>query len=231
MLDLLARDLLAAAPAMLGMHLVRGGRRARIVEAEAYRASDDPASHAYRGITQRTAVMFGPPGLAYVYFSYGAHWMLNVTALLPGSAGAILIRAAEPLEGLDEMFTRRPKARKPQDLLSGPGKLAPAFDITRADNGVDLFAPYRQSPPEALLNRLHAAHQITIGPPPPKDSYLHSLNIISAATITGAIIRSIICRRRAITGTAMRRGDLITRGATSSSINMDRVTSAAAAWR
>jgi DNA-3-methyladenine glycosylase len=149
-LDLLEQDVVAASEAMLGMFLVRGGRRGRIVETEAYRASDDPASHAYRGVTPRNAVMFGPSGLAYVYFSYGAHWMLNIVAQGRGDAAAILVRACEPVEGIDVMWQRRPKARKVEDLLSGPGKLAPAFDITRADNGADLFAAYRTSPPEAL---------------------------------------------------------------------------------
>ena len=150
-LELLETDVVAASRAMLGMALVRGDRRARIVETEAYRAADDPASHAYRGQTTRNAVMFGPAGLAYVYFSYGAHWMLNVVAQARGEAAGILIRACEPLEGVDQMWARRPTARKIEDLLSGPGKLTPAFDITFADYGVDLFAAYRQSPPEGRL--------------------------------------------------------------------------------
>jgi DNA-3-methyladenine glycosylase len=147
---LLESDVVAASKAMLGMYLVRGTRRARIVETEAYRSEDDPASHAYRGVTTRNAVMFGPAGLAYVYFSYGAHWMLNVVSQARGEAAAVLIRACEPTEGVDEMWARRPTAKRVEDLLSGPGKLAPAFDITKADYGVDLFAGYRESPPEAL---------------------------------------------------------------------------------
>ncbi len=136
--DALDRDVLSACEAILGWHLVRGACRARIVEVEAYR-SDDPGSHAFRGMTKRNEVMFGVPGRAYVYFNYGVHWMLNVTAHAEGDAAAILVRAAEPLEGIDVMFARRPRARTHQDLLSGPGKLAAAFAITGSDNGCDLL--------------------------------------------------------------------------------------------
>jgi DNA-3-methyladenine glycosylase len=83
--------------------------------------------------------MYGPSGRAYVYFNYGVHWMLNVTAHPEGDAAAILVRAAVPLEGLDEMRLLRPKALRDEELLSGPGKLAAAFDISGADNGCDLL--------------------------------------------------------------------------------------------
>ncbi len=136
--DILRRDVVAAGRALLGCELVRGPLRARIVETESYRSSDDQASHAYRGRTARNDVMFGPPGHAYVYFSYGCHWMLNVVAHPEGDAAAVLIRAAEPLAGLDDMFARRGVTR-PEDLLSGPGKLCQAFSITRAENGADLL--------------------------------------------------------------------------------------------
>lgn len=132
--------MLHACGALLGSLLVRGERRARIVEVEAYR-SDDPGSHAFRGKTKRNEVMYGPPGRAYVYFNYGVHWMLNVTAHVEGDAAAILVRAAEPLDGMDVMFARRPKSRRPEELLSGPGKLAAAFDITGVDNGSNLLDP------------------------------------------------------------------------------------------
>ncbi len=114
--------------------------RARIVETEAYR-SDEPASHSYRGETPRNRIMYGPPGHAYVYFSYGCHWMLNVVCHEPGDAAAVLIRSAEPIAGLEEMRTRRPKARRDQDLLSGPGKLCAAFGIDARFNGIDLLDP------------------------------------------------------------------------------------------
>lgn len=140
LLGALEGDVIIGARALLGTELVRGPMRARIVEVEAYRTPDDPASHAHRGITPRNAVMFGPAGRAYVYFNYGVHWMLNVTAHGEGDAAAILIRAAVPLEGLEEMRVSRPKARRDQDLLSGPGKLAAAFGLTGAWTGTDLFA-------------------------------------------------------------------------------------------
>jgi DNA-3-methyladenine glycosylase len=138
--------------------------RARIVEVEAYR-SDDPACPAYRGRTPRTEVMYGPPGVAYVYFNYGVHWMLNVVAHPPGDASAILIRAAEPLDGLEIMRANRGVA-KDRDLLSGPGKLAKAFGITGADNGADLFhadpAGIALLPPDAPVRQVVATPRIGI---------------------------------------------------------------------
>lgn len=139
LLSLLEQDVLLAAPALLGCVLIRGQMSARIVEVEAYRGFEDPGSHAYRGQTARNAVMFGPPGLAYVYFTYGMHWMLNVSAFRKGVAGAVLIRAAEPLAGKDLMYERRPLAKRDEDLLSGPAKLTAAFGIGKADNGLNLF--------------------------------------------------------------------------------------------
>lgn len=139
-LELLRCDVVAAAEAMVGMELVKGEMRARIVETEAYRASDDPACHAYRKTTMRNMVMFGPPGKAYVYLNYGMHWMLNVVAHEDQDAAAILIRAAEPLQGISAMRENRPVPRD-EDLLSGPGKLCRAFAIDRDTNGADLFTP------------------------------------------------------------------------------------------
>jgi DNA-3-methyladenine glycosylase len=86
-------------------------------------------------------VMFGEPGHAYVYFSYGVHWMLNVVAHPPLDAAAILVRAAQPLDGLEEMYLRRPRAKRDEDLLSGPGKLCAAFGIGPQHNGVNLLDP------------------------------------------------------------------------------------------
>jgi len=100
-------------------------RRARIIEVEAYLGPADLASHSSKGRTARTQVMFGPPGRAYVYFIYGMHWTFNVTVGTHGEAHAILVRAAEPLDGWDADLT-------------GPAKLARAFDITGADNNTDL---------------------------------------------------------------------------------------------
>lgn len=136
-------DPLALAPALLGKLLIsREGPvelRARVTEVEAYLGSRDPASHAYRGRTPRNAVMFGRSGHLYTYFVYGMHWCANVVAGHPdGDAGAVLLRAAAPVAGLDLMRERRPRARRDADLLSGPAKLAGAFGLDGRHDGVDL---------------------------------------------------------------------------------------------
>jgi DNA-3-methyladenine glycosylase len=129
----LARDLLGR---LLFYRTPEGLLAGRIVETEAYTGPSDPASHAFRGPTSRNAVMFGPAGIAYVYFSYGMHYCLNVTADGPGKPGAVLLRALEPLAGLEVMRARGdhgPDVR----LLSGPGKIGRGFGLTLADNGRD----------------------------------------------------------------------------------------------
>jgi DNA-3-methyladenine glycosylase len=126
--DLLGRILFYRAP--------EGLLAGRIVETEAYTGEADPASHAFRGRTARNAVMFGTAGQAYVYFSYGMHYCLNVTADASGVAGAVLVRALEPLAGIDIM--RRRGDRGPEGrLLSGPGKIGRGFGLTLKDNGRD----------------------------------------------------------------------------------------------
>src|SRR5579872_1105315 len=144
------RDPRLVGPDLLGKILVRrDGRRlltGRIVEVEAYLGTDDAAAHSFIGKTLRNAVLFGPPGYAYVYFIYGNHYCLNVSCLPDGMAGGILFRAAEPLVGLEQMaVSRNVSLQTPRDLrklTSGPGRLAEAFGITRSrDNAKDLTSP------------------------------------------------------------------------------------------
>jgi len=134
-----ARPAVEVARDCLGKILVHGNTAGRIVEVEAYLGVDDRAAHAWRGVTDRTRVMFGPPGHAYVYFIYGMYECLNFVAEPEGMAGCVLIRALEPLAGLAVMRRRRPTARRVEDLASGPGKLTLAMGITRKLNGADLI--------------------------------------------------------------------------------------------
>lgn len=130
----------AVAPRLLGAVIeVADGRRGRIVEVEAYDGATDPASHAFRGPTARNTSMFGPPGRLYVYRSYGLHWCANVVLGEPGRAAAVLVRAVEPLSGIERMREVRAAARRDVDLTNGPGKLCAALGITGDDDGSDLL--------------------------------------------------------------------------------------------
>jgi DNA-3-methyladenine glycosylase len=114
---------------------------ARIVESEAYR-EDDPASHSFRGRTPRNEVMFGPPGHLYVYFTYGMHFCMNVVTDADGVGGAVLLRAAEPLRGVDRMAAAR-GIEDPRRLCSGPARLTQALGIDRSEDGIDVTRPER----------------------------------------------------------------------------------------
>jgi DNA-3-methyladenine glycosylase len=151
-----ARRVHDVAPDLIGVTLLVDGVGGRIVEVEAY-DHEDPAAHGYRGRTERNASMFGPPGHAYVYRSYGIHWCLNFVCEREGSASAVLIRALEPTYGLEVMHKRR--RRDDERLLcAGPGRLCQALGITREHDGLPL-----DRPPFELLPRQEEP-EIAAGP-------------------------------------------------------------------
>jgi DNA-3-methyladenine glycosylase len=186
------RDPRLVAPDLLGKILVRRqGLKlltGRIVEVEAYLGVDDPAAHASIGKTKRNAVLFGPPGYAYVYFIYGNHYCLNVSCLPDGTPGGVLFRAAEPLQGIPEMFKMREIDRSSdlRQLTSGPGRLAAAFGITRdRDNGKD------------LTNSKSDLYVGADGAPPPKVLITKRIGITKAAEMT---LRYIVAGNRFVSG-------------------------------
>ena len=129
LIEVLRTDVVLGAKMLIGWELVRRDRRARIVETEAYRYADDPACHAFGRTVMKNMAMFGEPGRSYVCLCYGVHWMLNVVAHPVGDGSAILLRAAEPLAGWPD----------PHVSLAGPGRLGSAFELSPADNSVDLL--------------------------------------------------------------------------------------------
>jgi DNA-3-methyladenine glycosylase len=137
--EFFARSVHQVAPELIGVTLLVDGVGGRIVEVEAY-DHEDPASHGYRGRTERNASMFGPPGHAYVYRSYGVHWCLNLVCGEEGVASAVLLRALEPKHGLDEMPGRR-GVEDPRLFCSGPGRLCQALGVTREHDGLALDRP------------------------------------------------------------------------------------------
>ncbi len=144
----LSRPVLEVAPRLLGAHLCAGGVTVRLTEVEAYAGEADPGSHAFRGRTPRTEVMFGPAGHAYVYFTYGMHWCTNVVTGVDGEASAVLLRAGEVVDGLDAALARRPGVRE-RDLCRGPARLCKALGIAGEHSGVDLLeeaSPVRLRP-------------------------------------------------------------------------------------
>ena len=145
--DFFDRSVHAVARDLIGCTLLYEGCGGVIVETESYEA-DDPACHAYVGLTERTKVLFGPPGYAYVYLSYGIHSLLNAVAEPEGEAAAVLIRALEPAHGIERMRKRR-GVKSDLDLCSGPGKLTEALGIDLSDNERDLSQePFQITPPE-----------------------------------------------------------------------------------
>ncbi|MEH0826961.1 MULTISPECIES: DNA-3-methyladenine glycosylase [unclassified Micromonospora] len=138
--DLLAGPVVPAARGLLGCRLSAGGVTVRITEVEAYAGTaGDPASHAHRGRTPRNAVMFGPAGHAYVYFTYGMHWCMNVVTGPDGEAAAVLLRAGEVVDGLEAARVRRPAVRRDVDLARGPARLCATLGIDRSAYGLYLL--------------------------------------------------------------------------------------------
>ena len=144
--DVVARDPRLVAPDLLGLVLRHGERAGRIVEVEAYCGAEDPAAHTYRGRTPRNATMYGPAGLLYVYRSYGLHWCANVVCGGEGEGVAVLLRALEPTQGIEEMRAARTAGRPAgagplpdRDLCRGPGRLTQALGIGGGHDGADLL--------------------------------------------------------------------------------------------
>ncbi|MGY1836832.1 DNA-3-methyladenine glycosylase [Blastococcus sp. SYSU DS0510] len=153
------------APSLLGCWVVtdrpEGTVALRLTEVEAYSGSGvDPAAHSHRGPTPRAAIMFGPPGRLYVYFSYGVHWCANVVVGREGEGSAVLLRAGEVVAGEELARARRPVARTPRDLAGGPARLTQALAVGRPDLGTDLLDP--ASP--VRLHRGTAPAEVSAGP-------------------------------------------------------------------
>jgi DNA-3-methyladenine glycosylase len=162
-----ARPVLMVARDCIGKVLVhitpQGETAGRIVEAEAYRGPLDRAAHSARGLTRRTAAMFGPPGYAYVFRLYGSSWAMNLVTTAEGEPHAVLIRALEPLRGLELMAQRRGKPVRSRELTNGPGKLTQAMAITGDDYGRDLCGPELYLENTGLpAGRIGRSHRINV---------------------------------------------------------------------
>ncbi|GAA1917852.1 DNA-3-methyladenine glycosylase [Streptomyces sodiiphilus] len=162
------RPVLEVAPDLLGRTLVRtspeGVIALRLTEVEAYAGEQDPGSHAYRGRTARNAVMFGPPGHAYVYFTYGMWYCLNLVCREEGRASGVLLRAGEVLSGHEQVRPRRTSARRDAELARGPARLATALDVDRALNGTDVCDPAPRAELRVLRGRPVPRSRVSSGP-------------------------------------------------------------------
>ncbi|MBN9102471.1 MULTISPECIES: DNA-3-methyladenine glycosylase [unclassified Pseudonocardia] len=162
----LVHDVLPAAVRLLGCTVESdtpdGTVAVRLVEVEAYRGADDPASHSFRGRTPRNGVMFGPAGHLYVYFVYGMHFCANISCLDDGDAGAVLLRAGKVVSDLPTAHARRPTARRSVDLARGPARLASLLGLGREHNGVDVTSP--ASPVRVLAGPPVDPAQVRSGP-------------------------------------------------------------------
>jgi DNA-3-methyladenine glycosylase len=162
----LTTDVLAAGMRLLGCTVESdtpdGTIAVRLVEVEAYRGVDDPASHGFRGPTPRNGVMFGPAGHLYVYFVYGRHFCANVSCLGDGDAGAVLLRAGEVTSDLPTAHARRPTARRAADLARGPARLAALLGLGRDHNGLDVTSP--ASPVRVLAGPRVDPALVRVGP-------------------------------------------------------------------
>jgi DNA-3-methyladenine glycosylase len=160
----LEQDTVEVAQRLIGCHLIRktaeGTITVQITETEAYKGSDDPASHAFRTVTPRNQLMFGEVGRLYVYFIYGMHFCMNVVAHQPGEVGAVLLRAGKPLEGIELIRLNRPGVAD-RSLLDGPGKLARGLAIDTGLSGYDVL----ENPDSQLgLERMSSTKRIQITP-------------------------------------------------------------------
>ncbi|MGH3660724.1 MAG: DNA-3-methyladenine glycosylase [Micromonosporaceae bacterium] len=154
--ELLVRRAPEIAVRLLGAQVAAGGVTIRLTEVEAYAGDgQDPSSHAHRGPTRRNAAMFGPPGQAYVYFTYGMHWCLNVVCSPPGHASAVLLRAGEVVSGLETARSRRPRSSD-RDLARGPARLTRALAVNRAAGDTSMLDG-------------SGPLELTLGPPAPAD--------------------------------------------------------------
>jgi DNA-3-methyladenine glycosylase len=198
-----ARPAVEVARDLIGCQLVHEVRRARlvgtIVEAEAY-AQDDPGSHSNRGMTPRNEPMFGKPGFAYVYFTYGMHFCMNVVTDAPGRGSAVLLRAVEPVEGIEAMRRNRAGIARDRDIARGPGRLTQAFGIAVKHNRADLTKPPlyvsagERYPHEGVI----ATPRIGLGAR--QDGRAWRFAVKDSPWVSSGPMKAVAVRRRRVTG-------------------------------